>query len=155
LAQPDPEIGLLVRAVAEGARALGVEPFDAERGKRAVVERDGARDVRNADGHMVQHGRYVRSLARKYRGVCPALRAASKRASRRLTPEGLSRCSAAMMAHVEASHPGDVPNAGAVWRSDIDALAFRLDQHSASCMVHRRAFRTLLGFDPAPADCLQ
>jgi len=59
-----------------------------------------------------------------------------------------------MMAHVEALPPG-VPNAGAVWRSDIDALAFHLDEHCAACMVHRRAFRTLLGFDPAPADCLR
>ncbi|MBV8921788.1 hypothetical protein [Bradyrhizobium sp.] len=42
-----------------------------------------------------------------------------------------------------------------MWRPDIDALAFQLDEHSASCMVHRRAFRTLLGFDPAPADCLR
>src|SRR5215475_698511 len=62
---------------------------------------------------------------------------------------------AAMTAHVESSPPAGAPNAGAVWRSDIDALAFRLDEHSASCMVHRRAFRTLLGFEPAPADCLR
>jgi hypothetical protein len=59
-----------------------------------------------------------------------------------------------MAAHVESSSPGGVPNAGAVWRSDIDALEFPLDAHSAFCMVHRRAFRTLLGFDPAAADCL-
>jgi hypothetical protein len=62
---------------------------------------------------------------------------------------------AAMAAHVESSSPGVAPNAGAVWRSDIDALVFPLDAHAASCMVHRRAFRTLLGFDPAPADCLR
>jgi hypothetical protein len=60
-----------------------------------------------------------------------------------------------MTAHVESSSPGVAPNAGAVWRSDIDALVFPLDAHAASCMVHRRAFRTLLGFDPAPADCLR
>jgi hypothetical protein len=60
-----------------------------------------------------------------------------------------------MTAHVESSTPGGVPNAGAVWRSDIDALAFPVGAHAASCMVHRRAFRTLLGFDPAPADCLR
>jgi len=60
-----------------------------------------------------------------------------------------------MTAHVESSPPGGVPNAGALWRSDIDALVFPVDAHAASCMVHRRAFRTLLGFDPAPADCLR
>ena len=33
-----------------------------------------------------------------------------------------------MMAHVEASPPGGVANVGAVWRPDIDALAFQLDE---------------------------
>ena len=39
------------------------------------------------------------------------------------------------------------------WRSDIDALAFQPDGGQAYCMVHRRAFRTLLGFDPSPEEC--
>jgi hypothetical protein len=39
------------------------------------------------------------------------------------------------------------------WREDIEALAFRPDDHGGFCMVHRLAFRTLLGFDPAPGDC--
>jgi hypothetical protein len=39
------------------------------------------------------------------------------------------------------------------WRSDIDALAFRPDGGQGYCMVHRRAFRTLLGFSPSPDDC--
>jgi hypothetical protein len=34
------------------------------------------------------------------------------------------------------------------WRADIDALMFWIASHSASCAVHRQAFRTLL--QPAP-----
>ena len=40
------------------------------------------------------------------------------------------------------------------WRSDIEALVFPVRDHAAVCAVHRGAFRTLLGFDPAPNDCL-
>jgi hypothetical protein len=40
------------------------------------------------------------------------------------------------------------------WRDDIDALAFEPDDHQGFCMVHRRAFRTLLRFSPEPGDCL-
>jgi hypothetical protein len=39
------------------------------------------------------------------------------------------------------------------WRHDIDALAFGPDGHHGLCMVHRRAFRTLLRFYPEPRDC--
>lgn len=39
------------------------------------------------------------------------------------------------------------------WRADIDALAFRPDGHDGICMVHRHAFRTLLGRYPSPEDC--
>ena len=39
------------------------------------------------------------------------------------------------------------------WRDDIEALAFRPEDHGGLCMVHRLAFRTLLGFGPAPEDC--
>jgi hypothetical protein len=39
------------------------------------------------------------------------------------------------------------------WRHDIDALAFAPDDRRGLCMVHRRAFRTLLRFDPEPSDC--
>jgi hypothetical protein len=39
------------------------------------------------------------------------------------------------------------------WRSDLDSLSFQPDGHASQCLVHRRAFRTILGFDPAPADC--
>jgi hypothetical protein len=39
------------------------------------------------------------------------------------------------------------------WREDIDSLAFKPARHEGLCVVHRRAFRTLLGFDPAPNDC--
>lgn len=55
----------------------------------------------------------------------------------------------------EIRNAGDLVKTKAFWRSDIDALSFRLEAHSASCMVHRRAFRTLLRFEPTPADCLQ
>lgn len=40
------------------------------------------------------------------------------------------------------------------WRSDIDALIFPISDHAADCAVHRRAFRTLLGSDPTPQQCL-
>lgn len=40
------------------------------------------------------------------------------------------------------------------WRSEIDALVFPVDKHAAFCAVHRLAFRTLLGLDPTPEDCL-
>jgi hypothetical protein len=41
----------------------------------------------------------------------------------------------------------------ATWRPDIEALVFEPDDHQGLCMVHRRAFRTLLRFTPAPRDC--
>jgi hypothetical protein len=54
-----------------------------------------------------------------------------------------------------AEVPTIFPTAQAFWRSDIDALTFPVESHSASCVVHRRAFRTLLRFEPTPRDCLQ
>jgi hypothetical protein len=39
------------------------------------------------------------------------------------------------------------------WRSDLDSLSFRPAGHAGQCLVHRRAFRTILGFNPTPADC--
>jgi hypothetical protein len=46
-------------------------------------------------------------------------------------------------------------NTAPFWRSDIDALMFPIEAHSASCVVHRRAFRTLLRSEPTPQDCLR
>ena len=43
----------------------------------------------------------------------------------------------------------------AVWRDDIDALAFQPDEHFGLCMVHRRAFRTLLRAMPSPRQCVE
>jgi hypothetical protein len=40
-----------------------------------------------------------------------------------------------------------------VWRPEIDSLCFQPDQHGGLCVIHRLAFRTLLGFDPAPGEC--
>jgi hypothetical protein len=40
-----------------------------------------------------------------------------------------------------------------VWRADVDALAFRPPGHRGLCMVHRHAFRTLLGRYPLPEEC--
>ena len=40
------------------------------------------------------------------------------------------------------------------WRDDIDALAFQPADHRGVCMVHRRAFRTLLGTVPSPQQCV-
>ncbi|UZE47182.1 hypothetical protein [Rhodopseudomonas sp. P2A-2r] len=39
------------------------------------------------------------------------------------------------------------------WRDDIDSLAFRPDGHDGVCMVHRRAFRTLLKRVATADDC--
>jgi hypothetical protein len=41
------------------------------------------------------------------------------------------------------------------WRSDLDSLSFQPQGHAGHCMVHRRAFQTLLGFKPTPADCAE
>ena len=41
-----------------------------------------------------------------------------------------------------------------LWRSEIDALLFPIKEHAAFCAVHRRAFRTILGSEPAPEACL-
>jgi hypothetical protein len=39
------------------------------------------------------------------------------------------------------------------WRPDLDSLSFRPQGHGGHCVVHRRAFQTLLGFRPSPEDC--
>jgi hypothetical protein len=39
------------------------------------------------------------------------------------------------------------------WRSDLDSLSFQPQGHTGHCIVHRRAFQTLLGFKPTPEDC--
>jgi hypothetical protein len=41
-----------------------------------------------------------------------------------------------------------------IWRDDIDALAFQPADHAGLCMVHRRAFRTLLRTVPSPQECV-
>ena len=41
-----------------------------------------------------------------------------------------------------------------LWRYEIDALVFPVEEHAAFCAVHRRAFRTLLGSEPTAEDCL-
>ena len=41
-----------------------------------------------------------------------------------------------------------------IWRDDIDALAFQPADHAGLCMVHRRAFRTLLRTVPLPQECV-
>lgn len=43
---------------------------------------------------------------------------------------------------------------GAVWRQEIEALAYRPEGHGGWCAVHRLAFRTLLARDPGPDECL-
>lgn len=45
-------------------------------------------------------------------------------------------------------------DATVLWRDDIDSLAFRPEGHEGWCVMHRRAFRTLLGFEPTPQDCM-
>ena len=39
------------------------------------------------------------------------------------------------------------------WRTDLNALSFQPPGHIGECLVHRGALRTLLGFEPTPADC--
>jgi hypothetical protein len=39
------------------------------------------------------------------------------------------------------------------WRSDLDSLSFQPQGHAGHCIVHRRAFQTLLGFKPTPEQC--
>jgi len=39
------------------------------------------------------------------------------------------------------------------WRSDLDSLSFQPQGHTGHCIVHRRAFQTLLGFKPTPQEC--
>ncbi|MFH0295734.1 hypothetical protein AAFX91_00635 [Bradyrhizobium sp. 31Argb] len=41
-----------------------------------------------------------------------------------------------------------------IWRSDIDSSAFRPTGHMGICVMHRRAFRTLLGYTPSPRQCI-
>lgn len=47
----------------------------------------------------------------------------------------------------QKAQPGDEPSAGstAEWREDLDALQFPVPGHDAHCLVHRRAFRALVG----------
>jgi hypothetical protein len=40
------------------------------------------------------------------------------------------------------------------WRDDIASLVFPVIGHGAICAVHRGAFRTLLGTEPSPEECL-
>ena len=46
--------------------------------------------------------------------------------------------------------PGETP----IWRDDIDALEFQPSDRAGRCMVHRRAFRTLLRAPPSPQQCV-
>lgn len=39
------------------------------------------------------------------------------------------------------------------WRSEVDALSFHPEGHDGLCVVHRYAFRTLMGFLPEPKEC--
>lgn len=40
---------------------------------------------------------------------------------------------------------GAVTQAGTLWRDDLDALEFAVPGHGGVCLVHRRAFRALVG----------
>lgn len=61
-----------------------------------------------------------------------------------------------MMGYAGRIMPTDrISKRRACWRSDIDALTFPVETHSASCAVHRRAFRTLLGTEPTAEECLR
>jgi hypothetical protein len=40
-----------------------------------------------------------------------------------------------------------------IWRDDIDSLAFRPTGHDGYCVVHRLAFRALVGATASPEAC--
>ncbi|MET4384736.1 hypothetical protein ABIB73_000471 [Bradyrhizobium sp. F1.4.3] len=40
------------------------------------------------------------------------------------------------------------------WRDDIASVVFPVHGHGAICAVHRGAFRTLIGAEASPEDCL-
>jgi len=42
----------------------------------------------------------------------------------------------------------------ASWRDDIDSLVFEPEGHAGCCLVHRRAFRVLLGSDAGRQECI-
>jgi hypothetical protein len=42
----------------------------------------------------------------------------------------------------------------ASWRGDIDSLSFQPDGHRGSCVVHRRALRTLMRGEPSSDEAL-
>jgi len=42
----------------------------------------------------------------------------------------------------------------AIWRADLEAVEFRPHNHGGVCMIHRLAFRTLIGRSPDAAKCL-
>ncbi len=40
------------------------------------------------------------------------------------------------------------------WRAEINAIEFRPCGHRGSCVVHKLAIRTIVGFSPDAQDCL-
>jgi hypothetical protein len=42
----------------------------------------------------------------------------------------------------------------ALWRNEIDSLAFQPVGHEGFCVIHRRAFRSLLNSEPTSQSCL-
>jgi hypothetical protein len=44
-------------------------------------------------------------------------------------------------------------NMDSTWCPDIDSLSFQPRGHAGRCVIHRRAFATILGFEPTPDDC--
>ncbi len=50
-----------------------------------------------------------------------------------------------------ASDP--TPNTPSTWRADLDSLSFQPRGHAGQCLIHRRAFKAILGFNPTPDDC--
>jgi hypothetical protein len=77
-----------------------------------------------------------------------------------------NRLTARIAIPCQAASPGTLPRGNTddrlmpssktpIWRTDIDALAFQPGEHSGFCMVHRRAFRTLLRATPSPEECIE
>ena len=48
----------------------------------------------------------------------------------------------------------DTGRSDRIWRDDQTSVQFVPEGHRGYCVIHRLAFRTLLGFAPTQTDCL-
>lgn len=53
-----------------------------------------------------------------------------------------------------ATSDNDTDQRDVFWNEQLDSLAFFPSTHRGQCVMHRRAFRVLLGQDATPQQCL-